>query len=201
VYVDTGDYQHRSFLEVESTAYHEAIPGHHMQISIAQTLPGLPPFRQQASYTAYVEGWALYAERLGKDIGFYQDPYSDYGRLSGEMLRAVRLVVDTGVHSEHWTRQQMVDFFHAHSDEDEPDVQAETDRYIAWPGQALAYKLGQLEILKLRDRAQTELGSKYDIRKFHDEILNGGALPLDVLDTRVTAWIEAQKTSQAVAGQ
>jgi uncharacterized protein (DUF885 family) len=172
-----------------------------MQISIAQTLPGLPPFRQQASYTAYVEGWALYAERLGKDIGFYQDPYSDYGRLSGEMLRAVRLVVDTGVHSEHWTRQQMVDFFHAHSDEDEPDVQAETDRYIAWPGQALAYKLGQLEILKLRDRAQTELGSKYDIRKFHDEILNGGALPLDVLDTRVTAWIEAQKTSQAVAGQ
>jgi uncharacterized protein (DUF885 family) len=206
VYVDTGDYQHRSFLEVESTAYHEAIPGHHMQISIAQTLPGLPPFRQQASYTAYVEGWALYAERLGKDIGFYQDPYSDYGRLSGEMLRAVRLVVDTGVHSEHWTRQEMVDFFHAHSDEDEPDVQAETDRYIAWPGQALAYKLGQLEILKLRDRAQTELGSKYDLRKFHDEILNGGALPLDVLDTRVTAWIEAQKieaqqTSQAVAGQ
>jgi len=193
VYVDTGDYTHRSLLEAESTAYHEGIPGHHLQISIAQTLPGLPTFRQQAFYSAYAEGWALYAERLGKDIGFYQDPYQDYGRLSGEMLRAIRLVVDTGVHSKHWTRQQMVDFFHEHSDESEPDVQAETDRYIAWPGQALGYKLGQLEILKLRERAQTELGSKYDIRSFHDEILNGGALPLEVLDERVTAWIDAQK--------
>lgn len=193
VYVDTGDYQHRSFLEVEAIAYHEGIPGHHMQISIAQTLPDLPTFRQQAGYTAYIEGWGLYAEQLGKDIGFYQDPYSDYGRLSDELLRAVRLVVDTGVHSQHWSRQQMVDFFHAHSDEVEPDVQAETDRYIAWPGQALAYKLGQLEILKLRARAQAELGSKYDIRKFHDEILDGGALPLDVLDKRVTDWIAQQK--------
>ena len=198
VYVNTGDYQHRSFLETESTAYHEAIPGHHMQISIAQTLPELPAFRQQGGYTAYIEGWALYSERLGKDVGFYQDPYSDYGRLSGEMLRAIRLVLDTGVHYKHWTRQEMVDFFHAHSDEDEPDVQAETDRYIAWPGQALAYKLGQLEILKLRERAQAELGDKYDIRKFHDEILDGGALPLDVLDARVTAWISAQKVNPVV---
>ncbi len=197
VYVNTGDYQHRITIEIESTAYHEAIPGHHMQISIAQTLPELPTFRQQGGYNAYVEGWALYAERLGKDVGLYQDPYSDYGRLADEMLRAVRLVVDTGVHYKHWTRQQMVDFFHEHSSEDEPDVQAETDRYIVNPAQALGYKLGELEILKLRERARKELGSKYDIRKFHDEILNGGALPLDVLDTRVTAWIAEQKAGTA----
>jgi len=201
VYVDTGDFEHRSFLEVEATAYHEGVPGHHMQISIAQTLPDLPAFRQQAGYGAYVEGWALYAERLGRDIGFYQDPYSDYGRLSNEMLRAIRLVVDTGVHAKHWTRQQMVDYFHEHSDEAEPDVQAETDRYIAWPGQALCYKLGQLEILKLRESAKTELGSKYDIRSFHDEILNGGALPLDVLDQRVSAWIAAQKAGHTAPGE
>jgi uncharacterized protein (DUF885 family) len=194
VYVNTSDYQNRTLTNVESTAYHEGVPGHHMQISIAQTLPDLPMFRQQAGYTAYVEGWALYAERLGKDIGFYKDPYSYYGHLSEEMLRAVRLVLDTGVHYKHWTRQQMIDFFHEHTSDDEPDLQAETDRYIAVPGQALAYKLGQLEILKLRELAKTELGTRYDIRAFHDEILNGGALPLDVLDTRVTAWIAAQKS-------
>jgi uncharacterized protein (DUF885 family) len=201
VYVNTGDFEHRTLLNIESTAYHEGVPGHHMQIAIAQTLPGLPPFRQQAGYTGYIEGWALYSERLGKDVGFYQDPFSDYGRLSDEMLRATRLVLDTGVHYKHWTRQQMIDFFHAHSSEDEPNVQAETDRYIAIPAQALAYKLGQLEILKLRDRARAELGSKYDIRAFHDEILNGGALPLDVLDARVTAWIAAQKPANASAGE
>lgn len=200
VYVNTSDYQHRSLLSAESTSYHEGIPGHHMQLSIAQTLPELPAFRQQAFFSAYEEGWALYSERLGKDIGFYQDPYSDYGRLSDDMLRAIRLVVDTGVHYKHWTRQQMVDFFHEHSSDDEPDIQAETDRYIAWPAQALGYKLGQLEILKLRAQAQKELGSKYDIRAFHDEILNGGALPLDVLDARVTSWIEAQKTGGTAAG-
>jgi uncharacterized protein (DUF885 family) len=193
VYVNTGDYSHRSLISVESTAYHEGVPGHHMQLSIAQTLPGLPAFRQQAQYTAYIEGWALYSERLGKDIGFYKDPYSDFGRLSDELLRAVRLVTDTGVHYKHWTRQQMVDFFHQHSSEDEPDVQAETDRYIAIPAQALAYKMGQLEILKLREKARTELAAKFDIRKFHDEILNGGALPLNVLDDRVSAWIATQK--------
>ena len=196
VYVNTGDYRHRSLLSAESTCYHEGVPGHHMQISIAQTLPGLPAFRQQAPYEAYAEGWALYSERLGKDVGFYQDPYSDFGRLSDELLRAVRLVLDTGVHYKHWTREQMIDYFHEHSSEDEPDVQAETDRYIAWPGQALAYKLGQLDILKLRERAMAELGSKYDIRKFHDEILDGGALPLDVLDERVTAWVAEQKAGK-----
>ncbi|MCP1373542.1 DUF885 domain-containing protein [Dyella lutea] len=193
IFVNTGDFAHRSVLTIESTAYHEGIPGHHMQISIAQTLPKLPPFRQQGGYTAYVEGWALYAEQLGKDIGFYKDPLSDYGRLSDELLRADRLVLDTGVHYKHWTRQQMVDFFHAHSSEDEPDVQAETDRYITWPGQALAYKMGELKILELRARAKRELGKRFDIRAFHDEILDGGALPLDVLEQRVDGWIAAQK--------
>jgi uncharacterized protein (DUF885 family) len=199
VYVNTGDFTHRSKLTMESTAYHEAIPGHHMQISIAQTLPGLPPFRQQGGYTAYVEGWALYSERLGKDIGFYKDPLSDYGRLSDELLRACRLVLDTGVHYKHWTRDQMIAYFRENSNEDEPDIQAETDRYIAMPGQALAYKLGQLKILELRTRAQQQLGDKYDIRAFHDEILNGGALPLDVLDARTTAWMQAVKAGTVSA--
>jgi uncharacterized protein (DUF885 family) len=199
VYVNTGDFAHRSKISMESTSYHEAIPGHHMQISIAQTLPGLPPFRQQGGYTAYVEGWALYSERLGKDIGFYKDPLSDYGRLSDELLRACRLVLDTGVHYKHWTRDQMIAYFRENSGEDEPDIQAETDRYIAMPGQALAYKLGQLKILELRTRAEKELGPKYDIRAFHDEILDGGALPLDVLDARTTAWIEAVKAGTAPA--
>ncbi|HEY4054608.1 MAG TPA: DUF885 domain-containing protein, partial [Terriglobales bacterium] len=177
----------------------EGIPGHHMQIAIAQTLPEVPKFRQEAFYSAYQEGWALYAERLGKDVGFYQDPYSDFGRLEDEMLRAIRLVTDTGVHYKHWTRQQMVDFFHEHSSTDEPNVQAETDRYIVWPAQALGYKLGQLEILKLRDRAKSELGSKFDIRAFHDEVLNAGALPLDVFDQRVNSWIDTQKSGAAGA--
>jgi uncharacterized protein (DUF885 family) len=199
VYVNTGDFEHRSKLSDESTAYHEAIPGHHMQISIAQTLPGLPPFRQQGGYTAYVEGWALYSEQLGKDIGFYKDPISDYGRLSDELLRACRLVLDTGVHYKHWTREQMITYFRENSNEDEPDIQAETDRYIVIPGQALAYKLGQLKILELRARAEKELGPKYDIRAFHDEILNGGALPLDVLDARTTAWMQAVKAGSAPA--
>lgn len=199
VYVNTGDFANRTTPTIESTAYHEAIPGHHMQISIAQTLPALPPFRQQAGYTAYIEGWALYAERLGKDIGFYKDPISDYGRLSDELLRANRLVLDTGVHYKHWTRQQMVDFFHAHSSQDEPDLQAETDRYVTWPGQALAYKMGQLKILELRERAKKTLGDKFDIRAFHDEILGGGALPLDVLEARADAWIAAVQAGKAPA--
>jgi len=191
--VNTGDYAQRSLTIIESTAYHEGSPGHHMQISIAQTLPELPPFRQQAGYTAYVEGWALYAERLGKEVGFYQEPLSDYGRLSDELLRANRLVLDTGVHYKHWTRQQMVDWFHAHSSSDEPEVQSETDRYIAWPAQALAYKLGQLRILALREEAKAALGDRFDLRAFHDTVLSGGALPLDALSDRVRAWIAASK--------
>ena len=193
VVVNTGDYAHRSLAEVESTAYHEGVPGHHFQLSIAQELPSLAPFRQHANYTAYIEGWGLYAERLGKEVGLYQDPISDYGRLSGEMLRAIRLVVDTGVHAKHWTRQQMVDFFHEHSTEDEPSIQAEVDRYIAMPGQALAYKVGQLKIIELRERAKKELGAKFDIKAFHDEVLDAGALPLDVLEQRVDGWIRNQK--------
>ena len=199
VWVNTSDYQHREMFTAESTAYHEGIPGHHMQIAIAQTLPEVPKFRQEAFYSAYQEGWALYAERLGKDVGFYQDPYSDFGRLEDEMLRAIRLVADTGVHYKHWTREQMVNFFHDHSSVDEPNVQAETDRYIVWPAQALGYKLGQLEILKLRASAKNELGAKFDIRSFHDQVLNASALPLDVLDQRVNAWIDAQRASVAGA--
>ncbi len=156
-------------------------------------MEGLPEFRKQSGYTAFVEGWALYAERLGKDVGFYKDPYSDYGRLENDMWRAIRLVVDTGVHSQHWSRQQMVDFFHAHSGMDETNIQSEIDRYIGWPGQALAYKTGQLKILELRDRAKKALGPKFDLKAFHDQVLDSGALPLDVLESRVDAWIAAQK--------
>lgn len=201
VYVNTSDFEHRSKLSMESTAYHEGIPGHHMQISIAQELPSLPPFRQHAGYTAYTEGWALYSERLGKELGFYQDPYSDFGRLNDELLRACRLVLDTGVHSKHWTRDQMVAYFREHSGEDEPDIQAETDRYIVMPGQALAYKLGQLKFLELRQRAKDQLGAKYDVRAFHDEMLNGGALPLDTLDSRTDQWIKMVKSGAAGSGK
>jgi uncharacterized protein (DUF885 family) len=193
VYVNTYNFADRSLASVEAVAYHEGIPGHHLQLSIGQELTGLPEFRKFSYYTAYTEGWGLYSERLGKDVGFYQDPYSDYGRLEADIWRAIRLVVDTGVHSQHWTRQQMVDYFHDHSTIDETNVQSEVDRYIAWPGQALGYKMGQLKILELRDRAKTALGPKFDIRAFHDEVLDSGALPLDVLDQRVDAWIAAQK--------
>ncbi len=160
---------------------------------IAQELQDIPEFRKYAGFTAYQEGWGLYSERLGKDVGFYQDPYSDYGRLEGDIWRAIRLVVDTGVHSQHWTRQQMVDYFHDHSNIDEPSVQAEVDRYIAWPSQALAYKVGQLKLLELRDRAKTALGPKFDIRAFHDQVLDAGAMPLDMLSARIDAWIASQK--------
>ncbi|HEX3527801.1 MAG TPA: DUF885 family protein [Thermoanaerobaculia bacterium] len=193
VQVNTGDAEHRKTITTESTAYHEGVPGHHMQLSIAQELPTLPPFRQQGGYTAFAEGWALYSERLGKEVGFYQDPYSDYGRLQDEMLRAIRLVVDTGFHSKHWSRDQVVKFFHDHSGIDEVEVQSETDRYIVWPGQALAYKIGQLKITELRERAKKALGPRFDIRKFHDEVLGAGALPLDVLERRIDNWIAAEK--------
>ncbi|HTA24303.1 MAG TPA: DUF885 family protein [Terriglobales bacterium] len=199
VMVNTGDFAQRSLLNIETTAYHEGVPGHHMQISIAQELPALPPFRQQEYYTAYTEGWALYSERLGKELGFYQDPYSYYGHLSDDMLRAIRLVVDTGIHYKHWTRQQVVDYFHEHSASDEPEVQSETDRYISWPGQALGYKIGQLEILKLRQYAKDQLGDKFDIRGFHDQVLGAGALPMDVLGDRIHEWVAQQKQNAGVA--
>jgi uncharacterized protein (DUF885 family) len=190
--VNEWDPEHRLTLNIEAIAYHEGIPGHHLQISLAQELPDLPEFRKHAGYTAFVEGWALYAERLGKEVGRYQDPYSEYGRLENEMWRAIRLVIDTGVHDKHWSRDQMVAFFHRYTAMDEPNVQSEVDCYIAWPGQALAYKLGQLEILKLRESARQKLGDKFDLRAFHDEVLGNGALPLDVLDSQVNAWIEAR---------
>ena len=193
LFIDLYDATNRNLYSVEDIAYHEGIPGHHLQISIAQELTGLPEFRKYEHYTAYTEGWGLYAELLGKDAGFYQDPYSDYGRLEGDIWRAIRLVVDTGVHSEGWTREQMVDYFHEHSNVDEASIQSEVDRYIAWPSQALAYKIGELNILGLRVKAQKALGGKFDLRAFHDEVLDSGALPLDVLDARVEAWIAAQK--------
>jgi uncharacterized protein (DUF885 family) len=197
--IDTWNAQDRNLFEVEDTAYHEGLPGHHMQISISMEQTGVPEFRKYGFYTAFIEGWALYAERLGKDLGLYQDPYSDYGRLEGDQERAIRLVVDTGVHSKKWTRQQMVDFFHDHSSIAETEVQSEVDRYIAWPSQALAYKIGQLKILELRDRAKKALGEKFDIRAFHDQVIDAGALPLDVLDERINAWIAGQKTGGSAA--
>ncbi|EKB34005.1 DUF885 domain-containing protein [Acinetobacter baumannii] len=195
VYVNTGDFSERSKISMEATAYHEAIPGHHMQIDIAQNLPNLPMFRKQPNHTAYIEGWALYAEQLGKDVGFYKDPLLDYGRLSSELFRACRLVVDTGVHYKKWTRQQIIDFMREHSALDEPDIQAETDRYIAIPAQALAYKMGQLKILELRELAKQELGDRFDIKAFHDMILNAGTLPLNILDARIKNWIKEQKAA------
>jgi uncharacterized protein (DUF885 family) len=195
VVVATSNFAERSLINDEAVAYHEGIPGHHMQLSVQQQLTGLPKFRLHGlGFNAYTEGWALYAEQLGKEVGFYQDPVSDYGRLSSELFRAVRLVVDTGIHSKGWTRDQVVDFFRKSGAVDEPSIQSETDRYIAWPAQALSYKLGQLKIRELRERAQKELGPKFDIRRFHDEMLDGGTLPLDLLDARTDKWIAQQKS-------
>jgi len=197
VMVNTGDFEHTLLPASEAIAYHEGEPGHHLQLSIQQETPGLPPFRQHAGYTAYTEGWALYAEELGKEMGFYQKPENDFERLASEQFRATRLVVDTGVHYKRWTRDQMVAFFREHSTETDYSIEAETDRYIARPAQALAYKIGQLKFLELRKRAQDQLGDRFDIRAFHDEMLSGGALPLGVLDAQTKAWIAALKTRPA----
>src|ERR1051325_5285324 len=194
VVVATSNFGDRSLVNDEAIAYHEGVPGHHMQLSIQQQLTDVPKFRLHGlGFNAYSEGWALYAEELGKEVGFYQDPVSDYGRLSSELFRAVRLAVDTGIHAKGWSRDQVVEFMRKSGAVDEPTIQSETDRYISWPAQALSYKLGQLKIRELRERAQKELGSKFDIRKFHDEILDGGALPLDMLEARTDKWIAEQK--------
>jgi uncharacterized protein (DUF885 family) len=194
VVVATSNFAERSLIDDEAIAYHEGVPGHHMQLSVQQQLTGLPKFRLHGlGFNAYIEGWALYAEQLGKEVGFYQDPVSDYGRLSSELFRAVRLVVDTGIHSKGWTREQVVEFFRKSGAVDEPTIQSETDRYIAWPAQALSYKLGQLKFRELRERAKKELGPQFDIRTFHDEMLNGGTLPLDLLEARTDKWIAQQK--------
>jgi len=187
VSVGTSDFAHRSLINDEAIAYHEGIPGHHMQRSVQQQLKGLPQFRiHGGGFTAYTEGWALYAEQLGKDVGFYQDPVSDYGRLSSELFRAVRLVVDTGIHSQGWTREQVVALFKETDSLQGPEIQS-------WPGQALAYKIGQLKFIELRERAKKELGPNFDLRAFHDEMLSAGVLPLDLLDQRTNRWIAAQK--------
>jgi len=196
VVVAASDFAKRSLVDDEAIAYHEGVPGHHMQLSVQQQLQGLPKFRLHGlGFNAYTEGWALYAEQLGKEVGFYQDPVSDYGRLSSELFRAVRLVVDTGIHAKGWSSDQVVDFFRKSGAVDEPTIQSETDRYISWPAQALSYKLGQLKFRELRDRAQKELGPKFDLRKFHDEMLDGGTLPLDLLETRTNKWIAEQKAN------
>jgi len=192
VVVATSNYARRKLLPDETQAYHEGIPGHHMQISIQQRLSGLPEFRLHVVNNAYAEGWAVYAEALGKEIGFFQDPASDYGRLSLELMRAVRLVVDTGIHSQGWSRDQAITYFRESGAADEPTIQAEVDRYIAWPAQGLSYKIGQLKILELRERARQRLGSRFDIKAFHEEILSGGSLPLDMLEGRINNWLDDQ---------
>jgi len=192
VSVAVSDYKNRTMLNDEAVAYHEGIPGHHMQLSVQQTLTGLPEFRKHGGNSGYTEGWALYAEQLGKEVGFYQDPGSDYGRLRSELFRAVRLVVDTGIHDMGWTRDQVVQYMRDSHAVDDPTIQSETDRYISGPAQACSYKLGQLKIRELRGRAQKQLGAKFDIRTFHDAILAGGSLPLDLLDARITRWIARQ---------
>jgi uncharacterized protein (DUF885 family) len=177
--------------ELESIAYHEGLPGHHMQLSIAQELTGLPKFRTIARFTAYIEGWGLYAEALAAEMGGYDDPYSDFGRLSSEIWRAIRLVVDTGLHAKRWTQEEAVDYFLANSAVSEGQVRAEVERYLVMPGQATAYKVGMLKIQELRQRAQHELGDRFDIRAFHDTVLGGGALPLTLLEARIDDWIAA----------
>ncbi|MCE7033019.1 DUF885 domain-containing protein [Lysobacter sp. GX 14042] len=180
--------------ELEVIAYHEGLPGHHMQIAIAQELEGMPEFRKQAGFSAYAEGWGLYAEWLAREMpGTYTDPYSEYGRLTSEMWRAIRLVVDTGLHAKGWTQQQAVDFFSENSSVPAEAIQAEVRRYITWPGQATSYKIGMIRIQELRAKAEAELGDDFDIRGFHDAVLDGGALPLTLLERKVGQWIEDQK--------
>lgn len=190
--VNTSKLETRPFYEIEALTLHEAVPGHHFQIALAQELD-LPEFRRFGGFTAFTEGWGLYAESLGLDVGFYQDPYSNFGRLSYEMWRACRLVVDTGMHAKGWTREQAIDFMKENTALSEHNIKAEVDRYIAWPGQALAYKIGQLKFKELRERASKELGPKFDLRRFHDELLGAGALPLSLVEARIDRWIDAEK--------
>jgi uncharacterized protein (DUF885 family) len=192
-FANTHDLKSRPKWEMEALTLHEAVPGHHLQLALAQEQEGLPEFRKFGGYTAFVEGWGLYAESLGPELGVYQDPYSKFGQLTYEMWRAIRLVLDTGIHSKGWTRKQAIDFFAANSAKTPHDIEVEVDRYIVWPGQALAYKIGELKLKELRVAAQVELGEKFDIRKFHDAVLENGGVPLEVLDIRIRGWIAVQK--------
>jgi len=196
-YVNTFKPETRPKYMMEALAYHEAVPGHHLQIAIQQELTNLPKFRRNGGYTALVEGWALYAEFLSKEMGFYRDLLSDYGRLTAEAWRASRLVVDTGIHSLKWTRDQAIRFLKNNTASSEQDIVSEVDRYIAWPGQALAYKLGELKIRELRAKAEKRLKRLFDIRSFHDELLNDGALPLDILQVKMDRWVTKMATSKA----
>ena len=191
-YVNLYKPEVRPKYEIEVLTVHEAMPGHHLQLALQQELGDVPNFRRFMGFTAFVEGWALYSERLGYDLGLYKDPYSRFGQLTYDMWRAVRLVVDTGMHYKGWTRQQAIDFFKDNAAKTEHDIVNEIDRYILWPGQALAYKIGQLKVLQLRSRAEVELGDRFDIRAFHDELLGAGALPLDLLELRMDRWMAAQ---------
>jgi uncharacterized protein (DUF885 family) len=193
-YVNTYDLPSRKTWDMEDLFLHEAIPGHHFQLALQQELQGIPAFRRFGSFTAFIEGWGLYAESLGKEIGVYTDPYQYFGFLQNELWRAIRLVVDTGLHSKHWTRQQVIDYMLANSAESQTQAIAEAERYMAIPGQALAYKLGELKFRELRTRAERELGPRFDIKAFHAEVLKDGAVPLDVLEDKVVSWIAAQKS-------
>ncbi|MEX2560973.1 MAG: DUF885 domain-containing protein, partial [Pirellulales bacterium] len=189
-YVNTYNLKSRPLYEIEALSLHEAVPGHHLQIARQQELEGVPDFQRFAGFTAFVEGWALYAERLGLETGFYQDPYSDFGRLSYEMWRACRLVVDTGMHYLGWSREQAIQFMADNTALTRHNITTEVDRYIAWPGQALAYKIGELKIRELRGMAEERLGTRFDIREFHDVVLGSGAVPLEVLERIVTEYCE-----------
>jgi uncharacterized protein (DUF885 family) len=198
-WVNTFKLETRPKYEMEALSLHEAVPGHHLQIARAQELEDLPHFRRNSFTTAYVEGWALYAERLGTDMGFYVDPYSRFGQLTYEMWRALRLVVDTGLHAMGWSRQQAIDLMLENAAKTENDIVVEVDRYIVWPGQALAYKIGELKIRELRARAEAALGERFDVRRFHNALLDEGALPLDLLEERIEAWIAAEKKGAVVS--